>query len=206
MTGKPAQTREWSMTGVAGLALAVMLAQLGDVSAIEIHPSPAEIAAALERGKSAAQSRIPPHRLYAWFGPSGDLEPKGFLMTKMAGLRVMSAHFALRGQTPSEEEIRQVLDDRSLLVSVTIFGHRPDFAIDSYIVLIQGERIIKPVKVRFDGRAARTSVWPRPPAYQAKVVASFPYEELDPRAKTHLSVFPAGGGEVGFDLDFSQIE
>jgi len=37
-------------------------------------------------------------------------------------------------------------------------------------------------------------------------VASFPYEELDPRAKTKVLVFPAGGGEVSFEIDFSQIE
>lgn len=206
MPDQAIRTRERSVVIAAGFTLAVIVMQPGWGAAIEIHPSQAQITAALERGKSAAHARIPPDRLYVWFGSPDDLEPKGFLMTKMAGLSVMSAHFALRGQTPSEEEIRQVLEDRSLLVSVTIFGQRPDFAIDSYVVLVQGERIIKPVRVRFDGRAARTPVWPYSPAYQAKVIASFPYEDFDPRAKTHLSVFPADGGEVGFDLDFSQIE
>jgi hypothetical protein len=38
------------------------------------------------------------------------------------------------------------------------------------------------------------------------VVASFAYEDFDPRAKTKLSIFPAGGGEISFDLDFAQIE
>ena len=127
-------------------------------------------------------------------------------MTKTAGLRVMATHFALRGQTPAEDDVRQILDDQALLISVTIFGDRPGFAVDSYMLLFQSDRTIKPVKVRFDGQAARTSLWPQQPAYQAKVVASFLYADLLPDAKTRLSVFPAGGGEISFDLDFSAIE
>ncbi|MBI4400962.1 MAG: hypothetical protein HY581_04955 [Nitrospirae bacterium] len=174
--------------------------------AIEDHPTQSQIEAALARGKAAAAARIPPDRLYAWFGSANKLEPRGFLMTKMAGLTVMSAHFALRSETPAEADISQILEERSLLISVLIFGDRPNFAVDSYLLLAQGQRVIKPIKVRFDGHASRTSVWPNPPAYRAKVVASFSYADLDLRAKTRLSVFPAGGGEVSFDLDFAQIE
>jgi hypothetical protein len=118
----------------------------------------------------------------------------------------MSAHFALRGVSPTDAEVKQVLQDPLLLVSVAIFGNRPDFAMDSYVLLMQGNRVIKPVRVRFDGQAARSSVWPKAPAYKAKIVASFSYEDLDPRAKTRLSVFPADGGEVSFDLDFAAID
>lgn len=174
--------------------------------AIEIQPGPAQIAAALERGKAAAVARIPPDRLYAWFGSVKALEPRGFLMTKLVGLTVMSAHFVLRSETPSEAEIRQILEEKTLLVSVTIFGERPTFAMDSYLVLVQGERTIKPVRIRFDGQASRTSVWPASPGFQAKVVASFSYADLDPRAKTRLSVFPSLGGAVSFDLEFSEID
>jgi hypothetical protein len=174
--------------------------------AIEVQPQAAQIQNALERGKRAAAARTPPDQLYAWFGSTHELEPKGFLMTKMVGLTVMSAHFALRGATPSETEIRQILDEATLLISVTIFGNRPDFARDCYLLLVQGTRTIKPVKVRFDGQAARTTVWPEAPAYRAKVVASFNYADLDLEAPGKLSVFPAGGGEIAFDLDLAQIE
>jgi hypothetical protein len=174
--------------------------------AIEVRPNPEQVRAALERGKAAAAARVPPDQLYAWFGSRDDLEPRGFLMTKMVGLTVMSAHFALRAATPSEPEITQVLDDTALLVSVVLFGGRPDFARDAYMVLAQGERTIKPVKVRFDGQAARSSVWPQVPGYKAKVVASFNYSDLDPLAPTKISVFPADGGEVTFEVDFARIE
>jgi hypothetical protein len=174
--------------------------------AIEVHPTPVQIATALERGKAAAVSRTPPDRLYAWFGSSEEFEPHGFLMTKIAGLRVMATHFALRGENPSETEIQQILDDQTLLVSVIIYGEKPNFAVDSYVLLFQERLTIKPVRVRFDGQAARTSRWPGQPAYQAKVVAAFPYSDLIPDANTRLSVFPPGGGEISFDLDFSTIE
>lgn len=189
-----------------GVPLVLVLACSVAAEAIEIQPARAQIEAALERGRAAAVARIPPDRLYAWFGTPDELEPRGFLMTKVVGLTVMAAHFALRSATPTESEITRILEDQALLISVIILGDRPNFAVDSYIVVEQGGRTIKPIKVRFDGQASRTSVWPQAPAYRAKVVASFPYEELDPRAKTKVSVFPAGGGQVSFDLDFSQIE
>jgi hypothetical protein len=177
-----------------------------DSHAVEVQPSRSQIELALAKGGEAAAARVPPDRLYAWFGSKQDLEPQGFLLSKLVGLTVMAAHFALRGASPSDAEIKQVLDDPLFLVSVVIFGDRPDFAVDSYMLLAQGDRVIKPVRVRFDGQASRSSVWPHAPAYRAKVVASFSYAELDLRAKTKLSVFPAKGGEVSFDLDFSAID
>ncbi len=199
--GRRAERGLWLAAGV----VAASVAGAPPVTAIEVQPTREQVQAALDRGKAAAAARTPPDRLYAWFGSDKELEPRGFLMTKLAGLTVMSAHFALRAQTPSEAEIRQILDEQSLLVSVIIFGDRPDFARDSYMVMSQGARAIKPIKVRFDGQAARTPIWPKSPAFRAKVVASFRYSDFDPRARTRISVFPAAGGEVFFDLNFAEI-
>lgn len=173
--------------------------------AIEVNPIPAHIDAALERGRVAAAARTPPVELYAWFGTPDGLAPHGFLMTKLAGLAVMSTHFALRAEGPSEQEIRQILDDRYLLISIILFGAGPDFAVDTYVLLTQDTRTIAPVKVRFDATADRTSLWPKSPGYRAKVVASFAYADFDPKARTKLSVYPRSGGEVSFDLDFAAI-
>ncbi len=177
-----------------------------EAQAIELRLTRAKIERALEQGRVAGAERIPPDRLYAWFGSTEELAPRGFLMTKTVGLTVMATHFALRADTPSQAEIDRILADSSLLISVVIFGDRPDFAVDSYMVLTQGERTITPAKVRFDGRAGRSTAWPDSPAYRAKVVASVPYARLDPLAKTRISVFPGAGGEVSFELDFARIE
>lgn len=185
---------------------ALVCAPVADVWGIQLHPSNRDIQRALERGNTAAKARVPPDRLYAWFGPRRELMPHGFVLTKLVGLSVMASHFALRGETPSEEEISRILADSSLLVSVIIFGDRQDFAVDSYLVLTQWDRTIKPATVRVDGQAARSAVWPGRPRYRAKVVASVPYAELDPLAKTRISVFPGGGGEISFDLDFAEID
>ncbi|MDP9131984.1 MAG: hypothetical protein M3M98_02475, partial [Nitrospirota bacterium] len=75
-----------------------------------------------------------------------------------------------------------------------------------YVVMEQAGRTVKPATVRFDARGDRTTVWPQQPAYRAKVIAQFPYAELDLRANTTLTVFPPGGGQVSFDLDFAHIE
>lgn len=117
----------------------------------------------------------------------------------------MATHMALRGLEPSEADIAQVLEAPTMLVSTVIFGHLPTFAVDSYMVLDQGGKSIKPVTVRFDGQAHRSAAWPDPPRFKAKVVASFNYSDFDPNAATTITVFPANGGEVSFMLDFGQL-
>ena len=192
----------------ATLALAGLCGWLHvpEAGAIQVHPTPAQVRTALEQGKEAAASRLPPDRLYDWFGPAAELAAHGFLLTKLGGVRVMSAHFALRAATPSAEEIQRILDSETLLVTVVLFGDRPDFALDSYVLLVQGEQTIAPTQVRYDGRASRSAAWPDQPAYRAKVVASVPYGDMDPSALTRIAVFPGAGGEVSFDLDLSTID
>ncbi len=190
-------------------ALIIMCVAPVRSQAIELHPSSAQIATELERGRAAATVRTPPVELYSWFGPPNDpaneFRPRGFLMTKLSGLAVLSAHFALRAQQPNEQELRRILDDQYLQVSVTLYGDRRNFAQNTFVMLVQGDRKIMPARIRADDMADRTSAWPKSPAYRAKVVASFTYGDFDPLAKTQLSVFPRTGGELSFDLDFASI-
>lgn len=175
-------------------------------AAIDSQPTPEQIRAALDRGKEAAQQHSPPDTFYVRFGGTDDLHPGGFLVTKLGGLSVMATHMALRGLEPGPADIAQVIEAPTMLVSTVIFGNAPNFAVDSYMVLEQGGKTIKPVTVRFDGQANRSAAWPEPPRFKAKVVASFNYADFDPTAKTTITVFPANGGEVSFVLDFSAIK
>lgn len=175
-------------------------------SAIEIQPSQDAIRAALDRGAEAAKQHRPPDSFYTRFGATDELHPSGFLITKLAALSVMATHMGLRGVEPSEADIAQALDGKTMLVSATIFGNVPNFAVDSYMVLDQAGKTIKPVNVRFDGQASRSAAWPEPPRFKAKVVASFAYADFDPAAQTTITIFPANGGEVTFPIDFSQIK
>ncbi len=192
------------MTSVFSV-LGILFGLVPPSPAIDSQPTPEAIQAALERGKEAAQQHRPPDSLYVRFGSTDDVHPNGFLVTKLGALSVMATHMALRGLTPSEAEIIQVLETPTMLVSTVIFGNSPAFAVDSYMVLDQGGKIIKPVTVRFDGRANRSPAWPDAPRFTAKVVASFNYADFDPTAKTTITVFPANGGEVSFPLDFAQL-
>jgi hypothetical protein len=196
----------WGRAAISTLLISWTIGGPPLACAIDVHPSPERIQAALARGKAAASARIPPTELYVWFGGASDLEPRGFLLTKLAGLSVLATHFALRSAEPTEADIRQVLDQKTMLVSVTLYGYRPTFAQGSYMVLIQGDRTIKPLTVRSDGQASLSPAWPKTPPFQAKVVASFLYEEFDPLARTRIVVFPASGGEVSFDLDFATVD
>ena len=175
-------------------------------AAIEVQPAQTQVQLALDRGKEAAVYRQAPETFYARFGDGDDLHPGGFLVTKLGGLSVMATHMALRGLEPSADDIAQVTDAPTMLVSTVILGESPSFAVNSYIVLDQGGRIVKPVTVRFDGQAGRSSVWPKSPQFRAKVVATFRYADFDPNAQTTIIVFPATGGEVRFSLNFAEID
>jgi len=186
----------------------VALSCLPHVSAhaLDVHPTAVQIQTALDQGKEVAEKRMPPDSFYVRFGVADEVQPKGFLITKIGALSVMAAHMALRGLEPSEADVAQVLEGKTMLISTVILGNKPNFAVDSYMVLDQGGKTIKPVMVRFDAQANRSVVWPKSPRFKAKVVASFNYADFDPRAKTTIIVYPATGGESRFTIDFSEID
>lgn len=190
-----------------GFVVALSLVCLAEapVQAIDVQPTPDQIRAALDRGKEAAEKRNPPDSFYVRFGATDELHPSGFLITKMGSLSVMATHMALRGLQPSEADVAQVLEGKTMLVSTVIFGNASNFAVDSYMVLDQDGKTVKPVTVRFDGQANRSAAWPDSPRFKAKVVASFNYSDFDPLAKTTITVFPANGGEATFTLNFSEV-
>jgi len=175
-------------------------------AAIDVQPTREQMRAALARGREGAQQHSRPDTFYVRFGGTDDRQAGGFLVTKLVGLSVMAAHMALRGLEPGPADITEVIEAPTMLVSTVIFGDVPSFAVDSYMALDQGGKIIKPVTVRFDGQAHRSATWPEPPRFKAKVVASFNYADFDPTANTIITVFPANGGEVSFSVDFAQIK
>jgi len=198
--------RAFKLTAIINAVALAALMGASDTWAIDVQPSQDQIRAALDRGAEAAKQHSSPDSFYTRFGATDELHPSGFLVTKLAGLSVMATHMALRGLQPSEADVTQVLDGKTMLVSATIFGNLPNFAVDSYMVFDQAGKTIKPVTVRFDGRANRSAAWPEAPRFKAKVVASFAYGDFDPMAPTTITIFPANGGEVTFPVDFSQIK
>jgi hypothetical protein len=170
-----------------------------------VHPTAQQIQAALDQGITAAQKQMSPDSFYVRFGAVDEVQPKGFLITKIGALSVMATHMALRGLQPSEADVTQVLEDNTMLISTVIFGDTPNFAVDSYMVLNQGGKTIQPVMVRFDAQANRSVVWPKSPRFKAKVVASFNYADFDPKTKTSITVYPGTGGEWSVSIDFSEI-
>jgi hypothetical protein len=189
------------------LAAGLVILVSSPVWGIVPHPSEFQILEAIKNGQEGARSRTPPDRLYWHFGISSEEVPQahGFLMTKLNGIAVMSSHFALRGERLAFQDIQRILDEKSLQVVVIIFGDSPTFAQDSYLLLKQGDRLIKPDRIRFDARATLLSPNQGPPMYRAKIVASFNYDVFDVLAQTTVKVFPGTGGEVTFDLDFASI-
>ena len=175
-------------------------------AAIERHPTNTDVNHAIDRGKEAAQAHRQLDLFRVTFGSLDAGQPGGFLLTKLGSLSVMAAHMALRGVEPSQSDITQVLDAPTMLVSTFIFGDTPSFAVDSYMVLEQGAKTVKPATIRVDGRADRSAVWPSSPRFKAKMVGAFNYADFDPMANSVIIIFPAGGGEIRFALNFSEIK
>lgn len=201
----PVHQTEFGATGLV-IATVLLLTCFGTPAvAIEVAPTNDQVRAALDRGKAAAERHDPPDSFYVRFGSTDSLHPSGFLITKLGSVSVMATHMALRGAEPSDADILQVLETKTILVSTVIFGEVPTFAAESYMVFDQAGHTIKPVSVRFDGQGSRSAAWPESPRFKAKVIASFNYADFDPKAPTTLTVFPANGGEVSFALDFSQF-
>ena len=197
--------RQRSMVlGVGVVALSCFLHV--SAHAIEVSPTTEQIQTALDQGKEAAERGMPPDSFYVRFGVTDEVQPKGFLVTKIGALSVMATHMALRGLQPSNADVNQVLESTTMLISTVILGNTPNFAVDSYLVLEQAGKSIKPVMVRFDAQATRSVVWPKSPRFKAKVVASFNYADFDPKAKTTITVYPATGGESSFSIDFGEID
>ena len=196
------QRRALLSVGVVALSAFLYMPAYG----IDVYPTAQQIQAALEQGKAAAQKKMSPESFYVRFGVADEVQPKGFLITKIGALSAMATHMALRGMQPSEADVTHVLEEKTMFISVTIFGDTPDFAVDSYMVLNQEGKTIKPVTVRFDARASHSVVWPKSPRFKAKVVASFNYADFDPKAKATIAVYPGTGGESHFPINFNEID
>lgn len=189
----------WCMTG------AWIVSPTLPALAILSDPDHKQVEQALKRGMDFAQQHRPPNELYWHFGSHEKFQPHGFLVTKVSGLAVMSSHYALRGEQPTDQAIQQVTAEDALQVVVTIFGDSPDFARESYLLIKQGEQVVKPERIRFDARAREVGQDQRGPVFRAKIVGLFPYGSFEPEAWATLLVFPGSGGEMRFDIDLSTI-
>ena len=189
-----------------GVVVALILFGPFNTHAILQQIDKKQVEQALERGVVFAREHRPPNELYWHFGSTKKFEPQGFLVTKISGLAVMSGHYALRGEQPADQDIQQVLGEDAFQVVVTVFGYSPGFAQDSYLLLKQGDRMIKPDRIlRFDARARAVGHDRGEPVFRAKIVGFFPYDGFEPESSAILFVFPGTGGESRFNLDLSRI-
>jgi len=188
-----------------GMAIGLLLCVTVDAYAILPHPDQSQVDQALKRGVDFSKNHRPPNELYVHFGSTKRFESQGFLVTKISGLAVMSGHYALRGEEPTDQDIQRVLAEDALQVIVNVYGDSPGFARDSYLLMKQGEQVVKPRRIRFDARAREIGHDRGPPVYRAKIVGLFPYKTFNPTSTTTLLVFPGVGGEIRFELDLSVI-
>ena len=190
---------------VMGMAIVFVVCPEVPAQAVVPYPTQVQVDRALKKGTDFAKKHRPPNELHAHFGSTEPFEARGFLVTKISGLAVMTGHYVLRGEQPTGQAIQRVLDETALQVIVTVFGDSPGFARDSYLIMKQGEHVVKPHRIRFDAHARKVSHDHGDAVYRAKIVGEFPYETFNPTSSTTLLVFPGLGGEIHFTVDLSII-
>ncbi len=187
------------------VTVALLVCSALPAMAILENPDRGQVEEALSRGKESGRNHHPPNEWYWHFGSTKPFEPHGFLVTTISALAVMSGHFALRGEEPTDQDLQRVLGENVLQVVVKVFGHSPGFARDSYVLIQQGNRLVKPDRIRFDARAQAVGEHQGRPIFRAKIIGVFLYNSIDLEGRTTLLVFPGSGGEMTFELDFSAI-
>ena len=194
--------KRWRLTCVT---VALLFCSALPAMATLQNPDRHQVEQALNRGNESAKAHHPPNELYWKFGSTAPFEPHGFLVTKLTALAVLSGHFALRGEQPTDQDIQRVLKEGVLQVVVKVFGDSPGFARESYLLIQQGNQLVKPDRIRFNARAQAVGQRQGRQIFRAKIVGEFSYNSIDLEGQTTLLVYPGAGGEVTFDLDFSAI-
>ncbi len=126
------------------LSLSVPLILCGalDAEALLKNLTSKQVQEALKRGADFAEQRRPPNELYWHFGSTEKFAPYGFMVTKVSGLAVMSCHYALRGERPTDQDIQRILEEDMLQVVVIIFGDSFSFARESYLLFQQNGQMV----------------------------------------------------------------
>ena len=143
-------------------------------------------------------------RLYR-FGSVRAYKEWGDIGTNFSSLAWLGWEEAQSHRSLKRTEIDKIAHSEDFTISITTYGHRPDFAENYRIVLKQGEKVIQPKYIVPTYEANPTSAFPEPPSYKAMVTAFFSYSEIDPKAKTTI-VLTKDERESRFRVDFSRYK
>jgi hypothetical protein len=170
---------------------------------IKVNLTEKEVKEALDWGRKNKDT--PKVLFFTYRFSSQAYKGEGYIATKFMALALLGCSSGKRYQSVKRADIEDILNTKVLMISISTYGDKPDFAKDYHMVLKQGGKVIQPVSVDAPAWANTTGGSPENPSYLAPVIASFPYSDIDPKAKTTV-ILIKDQGDSRFEVDFSHYK
>ncbi|GJQ22728.1 hypothetical protein BIY37_02745 [Candidatus Brocadia sapporoensis] len=163
-----------------------------DIQLTQEQVKEANVYGAQYKGKEIFESPIGKSACFGEY-PGGN---GGFIMSKYMRIAVNSAMRALKNETLTLQDLKEIETSKTFNVIVSIPEDNVQTPEDVQIMLIQGTNNILPQKTEFGMK------------YKDKrqgVIGIFSYDKINPKASTAIIV-KAGNDEKKFKIDFSDVK
>ena len=171
---------------------------------IKINLTEEEIKNAIDWGAKNKASPVKIIKSYS-FGKLKLYEDFGLILTKFMYLAKLSAMCAKHYDRFDKTLIKKVLNIDTLDIMITTYGSRENFLENSNIVLKQGKKIIRPIKILKQKITDPTAGFLNIPYYKGYIAGYFPYSRIKPKGKT-IIILCKKRGESRFEVDFSRYK
>src|SRR5213596_1696854 len=198
----PMMGRVWRMSGV--LAVAVVWSFTASPSGAIVDLDPAAVKQAVEEGRQMKEVKTLPTRFGADLskdlcGGGGEIQTKTVGLNRLGALIAADPERAERDKEKVEEAIQKTSESKRLKIVFDFCGDTADFAEGASATLEQDGRMIKGEVAKPD-RARKNE---KGPAYRGKLSVSWVYGAFDPNAVTNITLYPALGDPMSWEVDFS---
>ena len=198
--------RVWRMSRVLAVA-AVWSFTASPSGAIVVDLDPAAVKQAVEEGKQMKEVKTLPTRFGADLskdlcGGGGEIQTKTVGLNRLGALIAADPERAERDKEKVEEAIQKTSESKRLKIVFDFCGDTADFAEGASATLEQDGRMIKGEVAKPD-RARKNE---KGPAYRGKLSVSWVYGAFDPNAVTKITLYPALGDAMSWEVDFSKIK
>ena len=168
---------------------------------IKIHLTKKEVKKAIYWGGENKDSLQDIVGAYSFYG-RGKSREWGTIGTKIFRLATLSCVSAQENKELDQADIEEILINPYLAIMLYIFESNLEFLEKVRVVLKQGEKIIEAKDMDSSKSAEPGKYYPY---YTARVIAFFPYSDIDPKAKTTI-ILIKDERESRFEVDFSRYK
>src|SRR5213594_1981481 len=204
----PMMARVWRMSGVVVVAT-VWCFTASPSGAIVVDLDAAAVKQAIEDGKKMKDEEL--KTISTRFGANlkedicgggGAIRTKTVTLNRLGGAIARNPEQAEQDKAKIDEQIQKILEAKVLKIELDFCGDTADFTEGSSATLEQGGKMIKGEMAKPD-RAKKNE---KGPAYRGKLSVSWMYGAFAPNAVTKITLYPALGDPMSWEVDFSKLK